>query len=163
MSPRYAPINFFDAVDGQNVTRGWTGKFIGSMTGTTGNGQGIYMGFRDEICSLLRISQHLVMGQRALGTHAIFFTCLSSLQRTQTTKLTFHRDATGMGHFNGAFSDINIIFIAGWRLAIFHQRAIHHHRGKTKLNGTLAYSWTGTMILMDTDWNMRPFFDGSLY
>ena len=55
-------VNGFNSIYSQNIPCGWAAKFIGAMAGATGNSQGIYMGFRDKVCRLFRVGEHLIMG-----------------------------------------------------------------------------------------------------
>ena len=42
-------VNFLDSIDRQNISRGWTGKFIGAVAGADSDCEGIHTCFRREI------------------------------------------------------------------------------------------------------------------
>src|SRR5690606_30036609 len=57
------PVDLFDPLNRQDVTRRRTGKLVGTMTGADGNGQRIHLGRLDEMGGLLRVGQHLAVIQ----------------------------------------------------------------------------------------------------
>ena len=57
MGTRNPRIDFLDTVDGEDVAGRWTGKFVGAVAGTTGDGQCIDVCILDKLCRLFRISE----------------------------------------------------------------------------------------------------------
>ena len=57
MGIRDAGVDLFDALYGENVAGGGTGKLIRTVTCPNGNGQGVHPSLLDEISRLLRIGQ----------------------------------------------------------------------------------------------------------
>jgi hypothetical protein len=147
-------------LDGQNVTGRRTGELVGAVRRADRNRQGIDAGLLHEIGSLFRIGQQLRMIECALGTDAVFFTGLAGFQRSEAAELAFHGHTTGVRHFDRAARDIHVVFIGGRGLAVFLQRAVHHHRGETELDGALADSRRGAVVLVHDHRNVRPLLDG---
>ena len=77
---RNALVNRLDLLDGEDVTSGRASKLVGAMAGADGNRQGIYLGFLYEIRRFFRVGEHLLMGQLAFRTDAIFFTGFTGFQ-----------------------------------------------------------------------------------
>ena len=81
MGVRDTAVNFFNPIDGQNIT-GWrAAKLVGTVRGSAGNRQGVNIGFSDKIRCLFGIGEHLLHRQRTLGADTVFLTRLPGLER----------------------------------------------------------------------------------
>jgi hypothetical protein len=69
-------INFFDAVNSEDIASRWATKLIGAMAGAKGDSQCVTMRLGDEICRFFWVREHLIMGEDTLCANAIFFTGL---------------------------------------------------------------------------------------
>src|SRR5690606_3291287 len=78
----------------------------------------------------------------------------------QATQFAFDRDTAGMRHLHRATGHVDVVLVAGWRLAVFAERAVHHDRGKAQLNGALAYRRAGAVVLVHAYRDVRKLFDG---
>ena len=156
-----ALVDFLDALDGQHVAGRRLGELVGTVAGTDGNGQRVHLGGLDEGRRFFRIGQHLAVIQRAVGTDAVFFTGLTGFQAAQAAQLAFHRHAAGVGERHGLLGHAHVVVVVGRGLAVFTQRAVHHHRAETQLDGTLADVRAGAVILVHAHRDVREFFDGS--
>jgi hypothetical protein len=54
---------------------------------------------------------------------------------------------------------LDVVFIAGDRLAVFHQRAVHHHRSEAGLDGGHADRGRLAVVLVHHDRDVRIGFD----
>src|SRR5690606_13359836 len=143
-----ALVDRLDAVDGQDVAGRRTAELVGAVAGADGDRQGVNLGLLDEVGGLFRIGQHLLQVQCTFGTDAVFLTGLAGLQAAQATQFAFDRDTAGMRHLHRATGHVDVVLVAGWRLAVFAERAVHHDRGKAQLNGALAYRRAGAVVLV---------------
>ena len=155
---RNTRVDRLDLLDGQNVAGGRTGELVSTMAGADGDGQGIHLGLLHEVSGFFRVSEHLLVGQFARRADAIFFTGFAGFQGTQTTQFAFHRHATGVSHFHGTTSHVHVVLVVGGGLAVFTQGTIHHHRGETQLDRTLAHRRAGAVILVHHHRDMGEFF-----
>lgn len=109
------------------------------MAGAYGDRQRIDAGALDEIARLLWISKHHVVGEFALRANAILFGRLAGFERAETAELTLDRYSDHMGKFTDFARDIEVVFIAGGRLCILTQRAVHHHAAEARADRLLAH------------------------
>jgi hypothetical protein len=72
----------------------------------------------------------------------------------QHADLAFDRDAALVRVIDHLARHFDVLFKAGRRLAVFLQRAIHHHRGKAQLDGALAGLKAVAVILVHGDGNV---------
>jgi len=70
------------------------------------------------------------MIQLAGGADTVFLTRLAGFQRAQATQFALDRYANGVCHLDNLAGNRNVVLIAGRGLAVFTERAIHHHAGK---------------------------------
>ena len=52
-------VNFFDAIDVEDVASGRTAEFICAVRGADGDGQGVHFGFLNKIGGFFRVGQKL--------------------------------------------------------------------------------------------------------
>jgi len=128
---------------------------------TDGNCQGIYLGALDEVSRFFRVGQHLAVIQNAFCTDAVFFASHTGFQRTQAAQLAFNRYAASVRQGNGLLSHANVVVVVGRGLAVFTQRAVHHHRAEAQLDRALAHVRAGAVVLVHAHRDMREFFDCS--
>ncbi len=100
------------------------------------------------------------MIQGTFGTDAVFFTGLAGFERTQATQLAFYGDTAGVGHFNGATGNINVVFVVGGGFTVFTEGAVHHHGAEAQLDGALAHGGAGAVVLVHDHRDVREFLDG---
>ena len=155
MGVRQQAVNFFNHMHGQNSAVWLAGEFIRAMRRAHCNGQSIHLRGADKIDRFLGVGQKLVMRERALKAVAIFLLALSGLKRAQNTKLTFHRNAAEMRHVGHRLCDADIVIPITRRLAVVFQRAIHHYRGKARLNRRHAGCSVVTMVEMHANRDLR--------
>src|SRR5690606_5053476 len=84
----------------------------------------------------------------------------AGFQRTEAADFTFNAHAAGVRHFHGAARHGHVVVVVHRRLAVLTQRAVHHHRGKAQLDGTLAHRGRYAVVLVHDDRNVRELFDG---
>ena len=113
----------------QRLAGGLLGEFVGAVAGADGDGQRVEAGELYEFLGLRRIGE--VAEAVEAGAVAVFDTA-------QTADLAFHRDALGVRHLDDLAGGIHVVLEGGRRLAIGHQRAIHHDAGEAHVNGALA-------------------------
>ena len=84
-------MDLFDAVHSQHFAGRLARELVGTMTRTDRHGQGINPRLGNKTLGFVRIGQQLVARERAGRTVAIFLFSFARFQRTEATKLTFHR------------------------------------------------------------------------
>ena len=72
----------------------------------------------------------------------------------------FHRDALRVCRFHYFARYFHVVFEAGGRFAISHQRSIHHHAGEAHVNGALARFVAVAVIKMQHRGNFGINFGG---
>ena len=77
-------MNRFNAINRQNIASRWARELVGPVTCSTGDGERVDTGVCNKLLGLVRISEHLFVCQLACGTHTVFLSGLSSLERSQT-------------------------------------------------------------------------------
>ncbi|MCY1522187.1 hypothetical protein D9M68_570320 [compost metagenome] len=154
-------MDFLDAVDGEDVAGRRLGELVGAVAGADGDGQGVHLGLLDEVGGLFRVGQHLAVVQDALGADAVFFTGLAGFQAAQAAQLAFHGHAAGVGEGYGLLGHADVVVVVGRGLAVFLQRAVHHHRAEAQLDRALADVRAGAVVLVHAHRDVREFFDGS--
>ena len=158
MGIRDARVDLFDTLNGKRVAGRRLGEFIRAVAGANGNRQRVDLSRLYKRSGFFGVGQQLFHIQLAFGTNAVLFTSHAGFQATQAAQLAFYRDATGVGHFYCATSNVNVVVVIHWRLAIFTQRAVHHDGGETELDRALAYRRAGAVILVHHYRNMRELF-----
>src|SRR5690606_41034587 len=139
---------------------GWRlGELVSAVAGADGDGQGVDLGLLHEVGSLFRVGQQLAVIQHAFGTHAIFFTGHAGFQAAQAAQLAFYGYAAGMGEGDSLLGYADVVVVVGRCLAVFTDRAVHHHRGKAQLDRALADIRAGTVVLVHAHRDMRELLD----
>ena len=155
-------MDFLDAVDAQHRAGGRAGEFVGAVRGTDRDRQRIHAGLTHKLRGFFRVGQQLVLAQRAFRTVAVFLFAVAGFQRAEAAQFAFDGNADRVGHFHYAAGSVDVVFKAGWRLAVGHQRAVHHHAGEAGLDGLDADRGRCAVILMHHHRNVRIGFHGSL-
>jgi hypothetical protein len=124
------------------------------------DGQGVDLGFLDEVRRFFRIGQHLAVVEGTLRTDAVFFTGLAGFEGAEATEFAFYGDTTGVGHFDGATGNVDVVFVVGGGFAIFAQGAVHHDGAEAELDGALAHGRAGAVVLVHDHRDVREFFNG---
>lgn len=128
------------------------------MAGTDGDGECVDAGLRDEVERLVRIDQKLFAGQLALKTVAVLLLAGARFQVAETTEFNFDGHAGRMGDLHDLRRDVDIVFVAGDRLAVGEQRTIHHDGGEAVCDGRDAGGRLVAVVEMQADRDMRIFF-----
>jgi hypothetical protein len=71
-----------------------------------------------ELDSLVRVGQ-----MNLAGPDAVFYA-------PQGPELALDGDADLVGHLDHLARDAHVVLEIGWRLAVVHQRPVHHHAGE---------------------------------
>lgn len=91
------------------------------------------------------------MIQGAFKAVTIFLFALAGFERAQHAQFAFNRDADHVRDVHHLAGDADIISPIAGSLAVFLERAIHHHRRKASGNGRQAGFRAVAMVLMHTD------------
>ena len=73
----------------------------------------------------------------------------------EAADFAFYGDALGVRQFHHCARHRDVVFKARRRLAVFHQRAVHHHRGEAHVNRALARGHAVAVILVQYDRQVR--------
>ena len=157
-----ALVDFLDAADGQDVARGLAAELVGAVAGADGNGQGVQLRGLDEHGGFFRVGQHLAVVELAFSANTVFFTGFAGFQVAQAAQFAFDRDAHLVRHVHHLAGHFHVVLEGGRRLAVFHQRAVHHHRAKAQVDGTLADLGRSAVVLVHDERNVRKGLDRCL-
>ncbi|CFO28703.1 Uncharacterised protein [Bordetella pertussis] len=157
-----AGVDFLDARDRQDVAGGLAGELVGAVAGADGDGQRVELGAAHEIGGLLGVGQQLFHGQLAVGAVAVFLVALHGFQRAQATQFAFDRHAQLVGHVHHFLGDVDVVVVVGDGLAVFFQRAVHHHAGKAQVDGALTNRGRLAVVLVHDDRDVGVRLDGGL-
>ena len=155
-------MNFFHALNRKDVSCRLASEFVGTVAGADGDRQSVNLSFFDELSSLIRVGQKLITCHFSVSTVAVFFVALHGFQRAKAAEFAFYGNADLMSHVDDFFGDVDVVVKRRDRLAVAHQRAVHHYRRESEVDGALANSRTLAVVLMHTDRNMRIGFNSSL-
>jgi hypothetical protein len=108
------------------------------------------------------VGLRLAVIELAFGADAIFLTSLTGFQIAQAAQFTFHRHTHFVGHVHHTAGHIDVVAKVGRGLAIFQQRAVHHHRRKPQIDRTLANRRALAVVLVHDQRNMGPLLGSSL-
>ena len=104
-------------------------ELIGAVAGADGDRQRVQSGLLYEFHGLVGVGE---MAQAVeAGAVAVF-------NAAQAADFTFHGHALGMRQLHHFARRLHVVFEAGRRLPIGHQRAIHHDAGEPHVDGRLA-------------------------
>ena len=73
-------MDFFDAIDRQNIARGFAGELVRAVRGANRDREGIDTRLLHEIRGFVRVSQQLVARHRGVGAMAILFVALHGFE-----------------------------------------------------------------------------------
>ncbi len=152
-------MDLFDTLDRQDVAGRRLGELVSAVAGADGDGQGIDLSALDEVGGFFRVGQHLAVIQNTFRTNAVFFTGHAGFQRTQHAQLAFHGNAAGVSERHHATGNVDVVVVIGRRLAVFTQRAVHHHRAEAQLDRALADVRAGAVVLVHNHRDVRKLFD----
>ncbi len=119
-------------------------ELVCAVAGADGNGQRVHAGALGKFDSLVGIGD--VLQARAACAMAVF-------HAAQHANLAFDGHAALVRVVHHAPRHFHVFVEGRRRLAVFLQRAIHHHRGVTQRDGALAGLKTVAVILMHGDGN----------
>ena len=159
---RNARVDVFHALNGQNIARRLTAKFISAVTRADGNRQCVELGCTHEFGRFFRIGQHLAMVEFADSANAVFFARFASFKAAQATEFTFNRHAHFVCHLNHFARHAGVVFKVSGGFAVFAQRAVHHHRAKAQINRALANRRRSAVVLVHDQRNVRVGFNRGL-
>jgi hypothetical protein len=94
-------------------------------------------------------------GQLAFEAVAVLGLAHAGFQAAQHAQLALDRDAAAVGHLDHLAGDVDIVLVAGRGLGVFHQRAVHHHRGEAVLDGGGAGRGAVAVVLVHADRDVR--------
>ena len=80
----------------------------------------------------------------------------------QAAQFTFDRDAHLVRHVHHLARHFDVVVERRRSLAVFHQRAVHHHRAEAQVDGALADLGRGAVVLVHHQRNVREGFDRRL-
>ena len=135
----------------QRFTGGLAAELVCAVAGADGDGQGVQAGRLHELCRLLGVGQ--VAQAVEPGAVAVF-------NAAQAADFAFHRDAFGVRHFHHFARGLDVVVEAGGRLAIGHQRAIHHDAGEAQFDGGFAGLHAVAVVQVKHGRNFRVQFRG---
>jgi hypothetical protein len=95
------------------------------------------------------------MIQLALGAVTVFLVAHARFKAAQHAQFALDRHAAAMRHVHHAAGDVHVVGVVGRRLAVFLQRAVHHHRGEAELDGGGAGGRAVAMVLVHADRDVR--------
>ena len=137
-----------DAVHRQHFAVGLASELVGSVAGADGDGQGIDARLLDEILGLVGIGQQLLARELADGAVAVFLFAFAVFQRAEAAEFAFDGDVLRMGQLHDFGGDADVVVVVGRRLAVFLQRAVHHHAGEAVLDGAGAGGGAVAVVLV---------------
>ncbi len=103
---------------------------------------------------LLRVGQHHVVRQLALGADAVFLAGLAGFERAEAAQFAFDRHADGVRDLADLARDVDVVLVAGRRLAVLLQRAVHHHAGEAGADRLHAHGRRRAVVLVQHDGNV---------
>jgi hypothetical protein len=109
----------------------------------------------DDLAIGPRIGQQLIVAEFADGTVAIFLFAATGFERSQAAEFAFDTDVTGVCHFDNFASHTGVVFVIGRCLAVFLQRAVHHHAGEAIFDGGQAGLGAIAVILVHDNRDVR--------
>ncbi len=80
----------------------------------------------------------------------------------QAAQFTFDRDAHLVRHVHHLARHFDVVVEGRRGLAVFHQRAVHHHRAKAQVDGALAHLGRSAVVLVHDEGNVGESLDRRL-
>src|SRR5690606_11692324 len=108
-----------------------------------------------KVGSLLGIGQQLITGHGAFGAVPVFLVAHHGLERAQATQFTFNGHAQLVRDLDHTAGDVDVVFVIGNGLAVFHQGTVHHDAGKAQIDGALADGRRLAVVLVHDHRNLR--------
>ena len=105
----------------------------------------------------------LVVRQLAFEAVAVFLLAHAGFERAEHAEFAFDRNAAEMRHVGHIFGDMDIVVPVGRGLAVFLERAVHHHRGEAGLHRGEAGRGAIAVVLMHADRDLRIDFDAGVH
>src|SRR6266404_972229 len=94
-------VDFLDAPDGEDFARGLARELVRAVRGANRDGQGIDTRALDEIDTLLRVGEKLIVRELAFCPATVLFPRHAGFERTEAAQLAFHRHTNRMRHIGG--------------------------------------------------------------
>ena len=88
-------------------------------------------------------------------TMPILLAGLAGLERAQAAELALDRDADRMRDLAHPARDLDVVVVAGRRLRVLEQRAIHHHAGEPRADRLHAHRRRSAVVLVQHDRDPR--------
>jgi hypothetical protein len=132
------------------------------VAGADGNGQGVELGGLDEGGGFFRVGQHLAVVELAGRADAVFLARVAGFQVAQAAQLALNRHADLVRHLDHLAGRLDVVVEARRRLAVFHQRAVHHHRAEAEVDGAGADLGAGAVVLVHHQRDVREGLAGRL-
>jgi hypothetical protein len=79
---------------------------------------------------------------------AIFLLTVTRFERAEAAQLAFDAHALGMGQLANLASHLHVVIEVGRRLAVFFERAVHHHTREVIVDRALARTWAIAVVLV---------------
>ena len=113
-----ALVNGFDAINRQNISRGFTGELVGAVAGANGNRQSVELRGFDKLRGFFGVGEQLLTRHGGVGAVAVFFVALHGLKRPQATQFALDGDAQLMRHLHHFACDVDVVIKAGNGFAV---------------------------------------------
>ena len=159
MGVRNARVDFLDAVDRQDIAGRLARELVRAVRSADRDCQRVALSAGNKIRCLRNVGQQLFTGHLAVCAMTVFLVAHHGFQRTEHTQFGFDRDADRMRELDHFARHFQVVFVAGDVLAVFQQRAVHHHRSEAGTDGGHADCWRLAVILMHHDRDVRIGFD----
>jgi hypothetical protein len=107
------------------------------------------------------VGQHLAVVQLAFGADAVFSPAspVSRLPRQPSSPSTV---TPTVGHGHHLAGHVHVVVEGRRRLAVFHQRAVHHHRAEAQVRARLQTFGRGAVVLVHHQRDVRVHLGGGL-
>ncbi len=128
MRVRDPAVDCLDAVDRKNVAGRLARELVGTVAGADGNRQGVELRSLHEVGGLIGIGQQHFLRHRDFSAMTVFLVAAHRFERAQTAELAFDADTLRVRHVDYFFRHLPVVVVVGDGLAVFAQRAVHHHR-----------------------------------
>ena len=134
-------------------------ELVGAVRGADRDRQRIELRIAHEVGRLVGIGEQHLARHRAFGAVAVFLVALHRLERAEAAQLALDGDADRVRHADDLARHVEVVVVARDRLAVGHQRAVHHHAGEAELHRRRADVGRLAVILVHDDGNVRIALD----
>ena len=148
-------MDLLDPLHRQHVAVGLAGELVGPVARADRHGERIDARRRHEPRRLVGVGEQLIVRELAGGAVAVFGLTLAALQRPQAAELALHRHALPVGERDDLLGDLHVVVEVGRALAVFLERAVHHHAREAVVDRALAGDGRVAVVLVHGDRNAR--------